>query len=90
MSIIENNLQYNLVCSFLEWSDKISWDHEQDGSREGGRVGVRIEKDGEAVALLFFMWTSLSTGFYDQLPDCLDQIIYKPSLSHTPPQTHTQ
>lgn len=37
VAIIEDNLQYNLVCSFLKWSDNISSDHEWKGKR--GRTG---------------------------------------------------
>lgn len=82
VAIIENNLQYNLVCSFLKPSDNISEDHELNGSREGGVMGwgghggARMGKEREAVALLFFMRTSKNTGVYDQLPGCLDQRIY--------------
>lgn len=35
VAIIENNLQYNLVCSFLKWSDNISPDHEWSSGGQG-------------------------------------------------------
>lgn len=45
VAIIEDNLQYNLVCSFLKWSDNISPDHQWNGSgRFGGGLTVEEEE----------------------------------------------
>lgn len=100
VAIIVDNLQYNLVCSFLKWSDNISSDHEWNGStgdskggrgstveKEWGGATGEVEKDREAVAPLFFMWKSYSAGVYDQLPGCFHSRIY--THPHTNTHTHT-
>lgn len=56
VAVIEDNLQYNLVCSFLKWSDSISPVHGYGGGKRGEEMGLGVEggrKEGrksEAVA----------------------------------------
>jgi hypothetical protein len=50
VAVIEDNLQYNLVCSFLKWSDSISPVHGYgEGEERGGDgVGSRRREEGRA------------------------------------------